>query len=188
MNIDFDLTFLYYQEVGILDGVDPKMEELYPHIDKFKVFVNTASLSDLLQLACISYKEKYGQEHYWFDQFLIEDAYKIETVYPDDLDEKIDLYLPKEKITRKDLKHLTLRMFDDINKKASFMKEMEVVFKESQEHLLLSQSIEEVSFTREDTPEDIVFTVLDSPIASITINATTFKMVINQGKCVRYFG
>jgi hypothetical protein len=192
MNIDFDLAFLYYQEEGILDGVDPNMEQLYPHIDKFKKFIGSSSLSDLLQLICISYKEEYGQDKYWYSELLIKGAYKIAVIYPSDLDEEADIYLPKEKMIRKDLNHLTLKMFNDVKNNSYLLKEMEIVFKEPQDHLVLAQNIEEglegVSFTREDTLEEIAITVSDSPIASIAINATTFRMIINQDRWVRYFG
>ncbi|WP_299674404.1 hypothetical protein [uncultured Dokdonia sp.] len=190
MNIDFDIAFLYYQELAVLDGQDPKMEELRSHIDKFKKYVESSSLSDLLKLICISYKSKYGQESYWYTQLLIQDAYKIEAVYPSDLDEDSDLYLPEEKMIRKDLKHLILKRFDDFKNNAYLLKEMEIVFKESQDQLMLAQSIEgalgETSFMREDTLEETVFTVTNSPIASITINASTFIIVINQDKWIEY--
>ncbi|GGG23246.1 hypothetical protein GCM10011344_24980 [Dokdonia pacifica] len=192
MNIDFKLDFLYYQEEGILDGVDPKMQELYPHINKFGEFINMTSISDLLQLLCISYKKEYCQEHYWFDQFMIEGAYKIRTIYPDDLDEEIDLYLPEEKMVRDDLQYLAFKMFNDINRNASFVKEIVINFKESQNYLAIAQSIEDglegVSFTREDILDETIFIVLNSPIANIMISTDSFKMVINENKWIKYFG
>jgi len=164
MTIDFDLAFLYYHKKQILGAEDPKMEELRPHIGKFTQYINTVSLEDIIALLCYSYKEKYGQTHYWYGAFLIEDAYKITVDYPKELNEESDLYLPKEKMKRSDINSITFRRFDDFDNNVFQLKSLEMAFVETQDYLAFTEKIEEVlegiSYTKEELTEETIITVI----------------------------
>jgi len=192
MNLDFKLDFLYYQEQQILDGKDPKMDELRPHIFKFKEYMGAAPLENIIQLILHAHEEKYPQPKYWYTKLLVPNSSSIEVTYPSDLDEESDLYLSPKEMTRDDLSHLILRQFDDVANNSFLLKELELAFEEPQDYPALVQtiegSLEGLTFVKDETLEETVFTVEDSPIANVRITPNTFVLGINQDTWIRYLG
>ncbi|NAS30950.1 hypothetical protein GTQ40_08220 [Flavobacteriaceae bacterium R38] len=192
MKIDFNLDFLYYQEKQILDATDPKMDELRPDIESFETYLKTTSILNIVALIVKSYSNNYPQEKYWYTKLLVENAYKINVEYPDNLDEEADLYAITEEIERNDIKHLILRRFDDFKNNSYFLNSLELAFIEPQNLDKLSEAIQRelgnISFSINNTNQQVIFSVDNSPISEIILKPDSFLLNINPNKRVRYFG
>ncbi|SHL41298.1 hypothetical protein [Chryseobacterium polytrichastri] len=192
MDINFKLDFFYYDELFVLDGIDPKTTELKPHIDKFKSFITTKPLDKVVELLIFSYKEKYAQNHFWTMNLLIEDSYKIEDKYPSYLDEKTDIYLSSKKINRIDFEHLICKLKFDTDKGCCFSEYMEFSFKQQQNINKFKEAVEKSLNGKQyqiiQSNDNLTFKVENSPIALVEITGKKVKITINPDKWIAYYG
>ncbi len=189
MNTDIKLDFLYYQEAQILDASDPNMEIYKPQEEKFDNFMVTKSILEIVELIITSYKDKYAQHKFFAGCFYDVSKPMIDTQYPDYLDEH-DFYIPKEEMTREDIKHLILRIFkDDYNKtNARYLKELELVFLKPQNlNNTILKALESKEVSMQETNGVIIYTVADSAISEIEISSTRFLMRTNSDKWKAYY-
>ena len=142
MNTDINLDFLYYQRIAVLDGVDPQEEEYKKVARVFKNKMKTCKLDEAVQLIILGYKEKYAQQGFYSTCFYEVKIPIIDIEYPDYLGEN-DFYMPKEEMTRKDIEHLILRIYEDDYEKTNtdYLQELELAFTAPQD---LNTAIEKV--------------------------------------------
>jgi len=192
MDINFKLDFFYYQEKAILDGEDPNMTELKPHIDKFKNFITKQPLDKVAELLILSYKEKYAQTQFWIMELLSEDSHLIHEKYPSYLDEETDYFLGTKKINRNDLKHIICKKILDLEKGCFFSTYIEFEFVKEQNINKFKEAVERSLNGKQyqilQSNGEITFKVENSPIAKIEIANKKIKTIFNPDKWISYYG
>lgn len=183
MKIDFELEFLYYQERAILDGTDPKMKELEPHIEKFAHYITTVPIKELLKLMIIAYKDRFGQSNYWADYQIKRNRldYDYNFEYPEDLDEDKDLYMPTKVLERTDLQYIIVRKKLATKYLNPFLDTFEIAYKGLQPDFssTVQEALSGKAVTKTVNGDHTIFDLQESPIARITLSNDKFIMKIN---------
>ena len=192
MDINFKLDFFYYQEKAILDGRDPKMIELTPHIDKFKTFLTTQPLDKIIELFIHSYKDKYAQTQFWIMKLLVQNSRLIDDKYPSYLDEETDQFLSAKSINRDDLKHFICKMILDLERGCYFSNYIEFAFMKEQNINKFKEAVERSLNGKQyqilQSNGEITFKVENSPIAKVEITNKKIKTIFNPEKWIAYYG
>lgn len=192
MDINFKLDFFYYQEKAILDGRDPKMIELTPHIDKFKTFLTTQPLDKIIELLIHTYKDKYAQTQFWIMKLLVRNSRLIDDKYPSYLDEETDQFLSAKSINRDDLKHFICKMILDLEKGCYFSNYIEFAFMNEQNINKFKEAVERSLNGKQyqilQSNGEITVKVENSPISKIEITNKKIKTIFNPEKWIAYYG
>ena len=192
MDINFKLDFFYYQEKAILDGRDPKMIELTPHIDKFETFLKTQSLDKIIELFIFTYKDKYAQTQFWRMRLLDDNALLVDDKYPSYLDEETDSFLSADSINRNDLKHFICKMILDLERGCYFSNYIEFAFIKEQNinkfKEVVERSLNGKQYQTLQSNGEITFKVENSPIAKVEISNKKIKTIFNPEKWIAYYG
>ncbi|WP_420571851.1 hypothetical protein [Kordia sp.] len=187
-----DLKFFYYPVKQILDAKDEEYIALWPIMDDFEKYINTAPILEICRLIVISYKEQYAQQKYWYRKLLDGNAFGIDYEYPKELDEESDRYAPKKVLKRNDFEYVLMRQFDDAAKNCYYLKEFEIKFSTSQNlvefQTAIESGLEGKAFTKSSTTDQISYIVSNSPISKVVISNTKFLMYIDSEKWVWYPG
>ncbi|MCK8482295.1 DUF4070 domain-containing protein [Psychroserpens algicola] len=190
MKTNLNLDFLYYQEQQILDGKDPNMETYEEQEDTFIDFVSTKPLSDVIKLFILSYKEKYAQHNFFAGCFYDIKTGMEQSTEPENIGEH-DFFMSKEKMTRKDIEHIILRIFKDDYEKTNtrFLKELELVFTEPQDfNNAITNALAGKDFSINELEGRKLFIIENSAISEIEISPLKFVLRTNSEKWVAYYG
>ena len=177
-----NLEFLYYQQKGVLDGVDPKMIELRPYIDEFKEYLSKEKLGNIVELLISSYLDMYAQSKYFFRGFLDADTYTIKVDYPDFVDLEKDLYLPIELMHRNDISYIYFNNFDDEdNTNALFLDELELSFVDKEHGIAtaVETALSGLDFSKEAVDNGFLYKLTNTPILEISVAPQEFRMKLN---------
>ncbi|OCK50468.1 hypothetical protein BA768_04755 [Chryseobacterium sp. CBo1] len=192
MDINFKLDFFYYNELPVLDGRDPKMIELTPHIDKFKTFLATQPLDKIIELLVFTYKDKYAQTQFWTRKLLVNNSRLIDDEYPPYLDEDTDKFLSADSINRNDLKHFICKMILDLERGCYFSNYIEFAFMKEQNINKFKEAVERSLNGKQyqilQSNGEITFKVENSPIAKVEITNKKVKTIFNPEKWIAYYG
>ena len=187
-----NLDFLYYQRKLILEGNDPKEQELKPLVNTFYNYMATQSLSDIVKVIIASYKEQYSQHKFYISCFYDPTTSWETPKYPDHLGlDNHDFYLSKDRMTRNDIEHILLRIFTDDHTKTNtnFLEELELIFTNPQNDLgnTIQESLVDKEFTVSESTNKKTFIVSNSAISEIELTDKKFIMRINTNKWKAYY-
>ncbi|CAA0205881.1 hypothetical protein ACE1MK_07770 [Tenacibaculum maritimum] len=184
-----NLEFLYYQRKLVLDGVDSQEIEYKKIARIFKNRMKVCELEEAIQLIILGYKEQYAQHKFYSTCFYEVKTPIIDTEYPENL-RKHDFYMPKEEMSRDDIEHLILRIFEEDYTKTNtdYLKELELVFTDPQSlPLPIEEALEGKDFSKRESSDTIIYTVENSPIKEIEITSKKFVLRTNRDKWKAYY-
>ena len=192
MNIDFKLDFFYYNEMVVLDGIDPKMIELKPHINKFKTFLTTQSLEKTIELFIYVYRDKYAQTFFWTSSLYDVNSPSVKEKYPANLDENTDWFLGFKNMNRDDIQHIHFKRIFDLERVCYFSNYTEFAFIKKQNVGKFKDGIEKSLNGKQyqvlQSNGQITYIVENSPIAKIEIATEKIKIIFNPEKWIAYYG
>jgi hypothetical protein len=181
MNIDFKLEFFYYREKIIFGGEDQYFLSLLPDIDKAQTYVKACQLSEFLRLYTRALSNNYVIPiQMW--RMISTYSKNVDLPYPEYVNPDSDFYIHQHNLTRSDLYSIYYKLHrrDD---NFCFLELIEMRFLANQNTNELAEEIEkelqEKQFSK-IVGTSIIYQVSDSPIKTIEISESIFKLTINS--------
>ena len=177
-----NLEFLYYQQKGILDGRDPKMEKLKPSIDLYYEALNNSKIEDVIGLIIKPYREQYAQFKYLFMGLYKAGSHGLKVTYPSFVDLEKDYYLPVAKMNRTDISYVFFNNFDDEdNTNALFLDELVLSFVDEENGIAtaVETALSGLDFSKEAVDNGFLYKLTNTPILEISVAPQEFRMKLN---------